>query len=167
MLSDLKITFGDNLYQGRVLSSCLDSNDKMFSHSLQDIFDNVKVWTIGKYDEYLVVLKISILRRQPSFNMICPFYTHTPLRLLPRNPALLRIMWVRLHRRLGLGNSISENLAFTTYAILENFEIENTFKSGFTDPGSLAFISVHQTERSNMLVVSLCMPDLFAVGLEV
>ena len=76
--------------------------------------------------------------------------------------ALLRFVWVRLHKEVRPWQfDIRESSLF---AILGNFQIEEAYKYGFTSPASFAFMPVHQTEQPNMLVFSLCMPELFAIA---
>ena len=75
--------------------------------------------------------------------------------------ALLRLVWVRLHKnvrpwQLNIRKSSLD-------AVLETFNIAQAYRYSFTSPGTFATMPVGQTARSNTLVFSLCMPDLFAV----
>ncbi len=77
-------------------------------------------------------------------------------------PTLLRLVWVRLHKdaRPWQFNVRRSSL----YAVLEKFKITDAYRYGFTSPGSFAMIPVDQKKHPNMLIFSLCMPDLFAVS---
>lgn len=74
---------------------------------------------------------------------------------------MLRLVWVRLNKdvrpwQLNIRKSSLD-------AILEHFKIEEAYKYSFTSHGTFAVMPVRQIKRSDTIVFSLCMPDLFAV----